>query len=262
MNQRSIWDLNLDLIAHSFHPARDSFTYAVETYEQWAWLALENGHFRFRLGKTTPEAHCHGGDWVLCAPGEPLARELLRSSSYHFARFEVSNGDDNALRALQGLGTLRDGQRARANFCALREAPFGEAGKLWKAHLLLDFLRCAWQEKAGFSQNAPRDAQMEQVRAILERDFARKISLQDLARRSRLSAPAFSRRFKGALGVSPQELLLQTRLDYARQLLLQSDETLEFIAQKCGFANGFYLSRQWTKRYGIAPARFRRLHRV
>lgn len=257
----SIWDLQLHLISHSFHPARDAFTFSVETYAQWVWLALEEGRFGFGLGQnpSAQEAECFGGAWVLCPPGEPLRRQIRQTASYHFMRFEIE-GDDSALRALRGLGSLRDGQRTRANFAALRAASGARSGE-WKAHLLLDFLRAAWHEK---SQTIPktRDREMEKVRAILETQFAQKISLEILARQSRLSPPAFSRRFRAALGVSPQEFLMQTRLHHAQNLLLQTNFTLDNIAAQCGLANGFYLSRLWTKRFGIAPARFRRLHRV
>ena len=258
----SIWNLRLRVLAHSFHDARYAFTFERETYDSWAWLALEEGLFSFSLGRGAAQI-CTEGGWVLCPPGVALTRQIQRVASYHFVRFEPF--DERAaplLTSFAGYGTLRDSARSKANFAALRAASFGEKNHEWRAHLLLDFLRSAFHEKQLATPIAPRDALMETAQRFIETHFAEKISLEALAQSLGLSPSAFSRRFAAGVGVSPQEFLLEIRLRAARRRLLETDETLDCLAPKCGFASGFYFSRMWTKRYGVSPARFRRLHRV
>ena len=69
-------------------------------------------------------------------------------------------------------------------------------------------------------------------------------------------------RFRLAIGQAPQEFLQERRLDRARQLLLETDLTLDAVARASGFAGDIYFSRVWKRRYGVAPSSYRRQHRV
>lgn len=257
-----LWDGGLQLVAHSFHEKRTAFTYPVETYSEWAWLALESGSFSFSLGrgKGAVTGECPAGAWVLCPPGVPLYRRARSEMNYHFARFLPVGGAVEGL--VGGVRTLRNLARLRDNFAALREAQYGPQAASWKAHLLLDTLRTAEWEGSGDAARLPVDVPMDRVRLWMEENLGQKISLESLAQEMRLTPPAFSRRFRAAVGQSPQEFLLQKRLDSARHLLLSTDLNIEVIAGRCGFSNGFYFSRLWTKRFEMAPSRFRRLHQV
>jgi AraC-like DNA-binding protein len=262
MPSATIWTTHLELLAHSFAADREAFVFDVETNADWSWLALEKGRFAFRVGrgKSAVAGECSAGDWVLCPPNEPFQRRVLTPCSFHIIRFRAS---DNALYALRGRGTLRDGARLATNFAAMRSLWNAPDAAAWKGHLLLDTLRCAsWEQHAAVPAAVLHDAVMQQIRATLEVRSGGKVSLAALAQQTHLSPGAFSKRFRASFGISPQEFLLQQRLTRARALLLETDLTLEAIAHRCGFSTGFYLSRLWTKRFGIAPARFRRLHRV
>lgn len=265
MPDHSLWDMQLALVTHSFHRDLSAFTYRSETYNDWAWLALEAGRFRFRVGRgeTAPRGECGAGEWVTCPPGEPLQRLALEPVTFHFMRFTLRNlTASQALELGRGLQTLGDSARLRANFAALREARYGLEDGPWKAHLLRDLLLASYRERTVKPVSYSPDIPMQRVRDWLETHFEQKISLETLAQAQRLSPSAFSRRFRAATGQSPQEFLLEKRLDQVRHLLLTTDGSIEAIAARCGFANGFYLSRLWKKRFGVPPARFRRLHRL
>jgi transcriptional regulator GlxA family with amidase domain len=77
-----------------------------------------------------------------------------------------------------------------------------------------------------------------------------------------MSPSQLSRRFKGALGTNPAEYRTQCRVQEARRLLLETAMSVEEIAEACGFENGFYFSRVFTRETGQPPSRFRKNYRV
>jgi transcriptional regulator GlxA family with amidase domain len=180
--------------------------------------------------------------------------------AFHFMRFDFE--EEEPPRTMRGRQTLRDSTRLRLNLAQLRETQYQPQAAFWKAHLLLDLLRARHFESLSTAHSIRPDQAMQQIGAWIETHLAEKISFQELAAQARLTPSSFSRRFKAATGQPPQQFMLQKRLDAARQLLLSTDWSLDVVAARCGFANGFYFSRLWTQQFGIAPARFRRLHRM
>ena len=59
------------------------------------------------------------------------------------------------------------------------------------------------------------------------------------------------------MGHSPKHEILRVRLNRAKQLLAESDFSLDQIAEKIGFEHTEYLGRIFKKKIGITPAKFR-----
>ena len=87
-------------------------------------------------------------------------------------------------------------------------------------------------------------------------------NIRDLSDEVGLSPAQFSRRFKKAFRMSPSELVRTLRIKKAARLLLDTDLTLDEIAQQCGYDNGFYLSRIFTQQMKIAPSKYRKENQV
>lgn len=83
-----------------------------------------------------------------------------------------------------------------------------------------------------------------------------------LARLCHLSNDQFIRRFKEAVRMTPAQYILQRRVTIAAQQLLFTRDSIETIAEECGFANRFYFSRVFTRRMGSSPAAYRNAQRV
>ena len=67
----------------------------------------------------------------------------------------------------------------------------------------------------------------------------------------------FRRRFQAMVGVSPRDYALTARLERAQELLLTTDLPVGAIADRLGYADIFYFSRQFRSRIGISPTVFR-----
>jgi AraC-like DNA-binding protein len=100
------------------------------------------------------------------------------------------------------------------------------------------------------------------VRRFIQEGLAMKLTASILARRAGLSVASFNRRFKRHFGVTPARYVTETRVREAAHLLLQTDETIEAIAEETGFPNRAYFSRVFKQVTEESPAGFRCKHRL
>lgn len=75
--------------------------------------------------------------------------------------------------------------------------------------------------------------------------------------------PAYlSRKFKEHFGVGILDYLASTRLDAAKQKLLETDWSIEQISEHCGYTNTVTFSRQFKSYTAMTPGRFRQAHKL
>ena len=91
----------------------------------------------------------------------------------------------------------------------------------------------------------------------LNRHYADTVSVAEMATRCGISERSFQRRFKQAAGVSAQQYVQNLRLDAARELLQNSNLSIEEISQHCGYSDSSYFCRQFRRRLGNSPAAYR-----
>jgi AraC family transcriptional regulator len=103
---------------------------------------------------------------------------------------------------------------------------------------------------------------IESARDYLFQNFAKNISLQQLAEHCCVSLFHFSRIFKNIMNCSPHQYLKEIRLNHA-QLLLQSTElSVTEIAFQSGFNSLEHFATSYKQRFGIVPLSVRRASRV
>jgi len=85
--------------------------------------------------------------------------------------------------------------------------------------------------------------------------------LDGLARIAGMSRSRFTHRFNETYGTSPMNYLHVVRLRAAARLLQDTDTPVKAIAGAVGFESRSYFSRAFSARFGMAPARFRDIHR-
>lgn len=104
-----------------------------------------------------------------------------------------------------------------------------------------------------------RQLQAEKARGFIISNFDKDISLNEIAAAFHMSVSYFSKLFKETAGFSPYDYLLSVRLDKAKEMLLQTDYSVESIAYKTGFnstANFIYF---FKKKTGTSPLKFRNI---
>ena len=94
--------------------------------------------------------------------------------------------------------------------------------------------------------------------ANIESHYTQPIRIADLARQAHLSERHFTRIFTLNYLASPIEYILRLRLQHARRLLANSDQTLTRIAADCGFYDLSAFSRMFKSRFSMTPSEYRR----
>jgi AraC-like DNA-binding protein len=94
------------------------------------------------------------------------------------------------------------------------------------------------------------------AREYIKTNYAKELTLQELADVAGLSINYFGRMFKAHVGVSPRHYIIETRLNKAKRMLLGSDKNISEIARLVGYDNVCYFSSEFKKREGITPTEF------
>jgi AraC-like DNA-binding protein len=84
------------------------------------------------------------------------------------------------------------------------------------------------------------------------------ITIDAWSRMVGMNADHFGRMFKRETGKRPMEWLNERRLQMAAQLLGNTRNTVTEVAESCGFASPFYLSRMFKRHFGLSPQHYRR----
>lgn len=98
---------------------------------------------------------------------------------------------------------------------------------------------------------------MHYVYAYIGQYYMTDINLESLAHEAGYSTDHFRRLFKQRFGVLPKELILDKRLQYAQNLLTNTDMPLESIAENCGFGDYNQFAVFFRQRTALSPKAYR-----
>lgn len=108
--------------------------------------------------------------------------------------------------------------------------------------------------------NHPAQENIIDTVRYIEESVDKPLTIPQLARRAGLSVRGFSKAFKMHQGTTAAKFISRIRVREAAQLLANSRETLDSIAENKGFPNRDYFSRVFKKITGESPALFRQKH--
>jgi len=88
-------------------------------------------------------------------------------------------------------------------------------------------------------------------------NYTRKISLQEIAGVSGLSAPYFSTIFKDEMGENLSSYLNRLRVERAAAMLVTTNISISGIASACGFEDQSWFSKIFKSNTGLTPGKYR-----
>ena len=112
-----------------------------------------------------------------------------------------------------------------------------------------------------FDKLAHARSDIEAIRIPVEfirTHYAQEITVAEIALTAHLSVSALERRFKKHLNKTPRRFLVETRLEQARRLLVESEASIADVAFRAGFSDHSYFSQQFRRFFGMLPSEFRR----
>jgi transcriptional regulator GlxA family with amidase domain len=95
----------------------------------------------------------------------------------------------------------------------------------------------------------------------MQRHLGEPMSVAELARLAMMSPRTFARRFVQETGTTPQRWLTGQRILLAEQLLEETDQTVDVIAEVAGFGNATALRHHFRSWRSTTPHAYRRLYR-
>ena len=100
---------------------------------------------------------------------------------------------------------------------------------------------------------------LRKAERFIRTNFTRKISLQEIADASGLSAPYFSTIFKDEMGENLSSYLNRIRVEKACAMLRETEDSIRQISMVCGFEDQSWFSKIFKSYTGLSPWKYRKL---
>lgn len=94
----------------------------------------------------------------------------------------------------------------------------------------------------------------------IRNNIAGDLSLNVLANIANMSSFYYAHCFKKQTGFSPIEFVINTRMDYAKSLLVRTTQSIEEIAYQSGYSSSSSFITAFIKRMNITPKQYRKYH--
>jgi transcriptional regulator GlxA family with amidase domain len=105
------------------------------------------------------------------------------------------------------------------------------------------------------------DGTLHDLLEWLRSNLSEPLTVRRLAARANMSERTFARRFVQDTGTTPQRWLTGQRILLAQQMLEETDETVDVIADRTGFGNAIAMRHHFRIWRGTTPNAYRRLFR-
>lgn len=127
-------------------------------------------------------------------------------------------------------------------------------------NLLLNALLCEILkngERAQGETNAISPA-ISRIMTTLLSDISAKITLTDAARISGMNPTYFSERFHSEVGKSFKQWVTSARIEYAKRLLEEFDQSILEVCYKCGYNTPSQFIEMFKRETGMAPSEYKK----
>ncbi|MCE7033525.1 AraC family transcriptional regulator [Lysobacter sp. GX 14042] len=223
-----------------------------------SWIEAREGRFRLRAGEwivleRDSRAQLQADRRGVCvglAVGTAVLAQLVRGGAapLHVGQGRMSRGD---LRTVVRLWR-RVAAAPVADPAVLR--PLLAHMAALQAELAECLPRCPGRSRGRKQQVFSR---LQRARLYLEGNRDRVVRIAELAELTSFSSWYFSKTFHQVYGESPQESSARLRLEYAAELLRETDMMIGEVAAACGFDNPCSFARAFRTRHGSSASAYR-----
>ncbi len=108
------------------------------------------------------------------------------------------------------------------------------------------------------AQKTILDSRIRTVLEIINENPAAPHSIEDLCSAVKMSVNNFHRKFQSCTFTTPKQYILKKRMEFARDLLINSELSVDEIAEKTGFVNRYHFSKVFKNYYSMPPITYRK----
>ncbi|MFT6121698.1 MAG: transcriptional regulator GlxA family with amidase domain [Oleiphilaceae bacterium] len=108
---------------------------------------------------------------------------------------------------------------------------------------------------------AHADESIIEVQEWLKISCHEEIDIPQMAKKAEMPVRTFTRRFRQALGMTPNQYLQDLRIENGRDLLKTTDLTVQDVAENVGYKDTAYFSRVFKTKVGLTPTDYKKMVR-
>ena len=192
------------------------------------------------------------GSAVLMPPGTKRER-IGRPGHTAYASFNFRMDEDPALPLLMEDVVVEE-IRMIVHACHVSEHGYNEY-----AHAALeDMTSSILNILRSYATRRRYSPLTDKILAYIHEKYRQPMTLRRIANAMAYSVAHCDQVFKKDIGISIVHYLIDYRISKVKEYLIENVISLQEIAEQTGFGEGNYLSRQFRKRTGLSPLRFRK----
>lgn len=139
----------------------------------------------------------------------------------------------------------------------LRDSGFQFSVYQYSASLVRQILCYLAVEITNTAAIAEHNFNLDKIQQLMREHLETRVDLDTLASSAQLSRYHFSCKYKQLTGYPPIQHFIRMKMEYACQLLDNSDHSIGAVGRRLGYDDPLYFSRQFRKVLGISPKTYR-----
>ena len=247
--------------------AYNSRTDRPEGLGDWQLLWVRSGRLRLE-GRSDGVSELTAGQGVLFRLGEPQVYRYSEDECTESCWVHFGGSDAPALVERLGLGEfhlgklwdsreMESGVRQLVRELQQKDFAFEEKANALLVSILVALAR--GQRTGGLPAG---ETAIKAICGKMQTEYMLRVSNAEYAARCGVSLPHFLRSFHSVTGTSPQQYVLDLRMQAAKELLLDTDYPVERISAMIGIDDPLYFSRVFKKHQGVSPTAYRKAGRL
>lgn len=249
---------------------RPWFPYLCTEVEHWQWETGGDGHFNFWAALSGEGYLSCDGRMYRLRPGMFFVFSPRQSiSAAHHAGPRITRFSAHFRPVREGVEVgavpefplpgrmVRSLSVFRRQVDAIMRVAVGRNDEALLEQLVYDLVAASCGAGAVLPDAALHPKIGDAVRLFRERPGSVR-SMDTVAEHLAMSRPHFDREFSRQMGEPPKRFLIQCRMIHARRLLENSCLRIGEIAEKLGYGDIYFFSRQFKRVFGMAPTQYRK----
>lgn len=186
-----------------------------------------------------------------------LFEKLSKTRTTNPCRY-YSLADEIVLVFFETLGTNRDEENREVR--ELLQDTIQNTMSVMQLQYELCQVLCRLLNQRQASQMVKLHKPVREAQKYLKKHYSEKIVLEDLVELVDLNPVYFSVIFKKETGTTITDYLIQLRIEAAKEMLRDTNDTIAAISENIGYKDTKYFSQLFQKIVGVKPSQYRKLY--